>query len=93
MAAITIFFGKLFIFIALLMGAKFAWQIFRGSGERTFQETLMLWAEFLLCIVAVAGISDWIGLGQGITPKLASVMKDLFNFALDSASDSVVGKK
>lgn len=92
METITIFFGKLFIFIALLMGAKFAWQIFRGAGERTFKETFMLWAEFILCIVAVAGISDWIGLGESTTPKIADVAKHLINFGLDTAKESVPNK-
>lgn len=84
MEAIQTFFANGFIIVALILGVQFAYQIVKGFGGRTTKDTLLLWGNFLLCVVAIAGIYDWISAGKSVSPGIAEVIVKAVDFGLES---------
>lgn len=92
MEAIQTFFGNIFILVALCLGLKFAYQTVISFGKRDIKATFMALGEFLLCVVAVAGIYDWIHVGKSVSPDIADVLEEMVRFGLDSIKSSVIAK-
>ncbi|MDQ0417991.1 putative membrane protein [Croceifilum oryzae] len=84
MAAIQTFFSNAFIIVALFLGVLLAYQIVKDFGKRSFKETLILWGKFLLCVVIIAGIYDWISVGKKVSPSVADLLGDTIRYAIKS---------
>lgn len=84
MEAIQKFFTNGFILVALILGVLLAYHIVKGFGERSFKETLILWGKFLLCVVIIAGIYDWISVGKEVSPNVADLLGDTIKYTIKS---------